>query len=462
MIRSAPVLALALVLATPALAEDRALVIGIDDYTRLNPPFALAQAVGDAHRFAGFLTDRAGFGPGQVTVLTNAAADSDAILQAVIDDLLGKTGPADRIVVYFAGAGTTTGTDGAAVPTLLAHDGERALGTIPLDFFAGLFGQVTDRKITMMIDAGFVGDADMRRGALVRGITGPAGAPADLSAFGAGPGRELWTAAAPGGLAWESSNGGVLTAYVLEGMTGMADDNSDRIVTNDELLAHVSARAGTWCAALARCAEGGLTPDFAGRGSDPAFIPPDLLPQAEAPAATGNAPLTYDAMLAFVAELFAPRNAAGLSIALADGPSIAIGDEVRFEVRSELSGAMVLLDIDTEGNLVQLFPSALAPAEGSAIRAGEVLTVPSGLSANGLPLRVRTTGPAGRGILLALFTEGDAARLTTVLPPGLDAGHLPEAGHHLYAIAQELRRRDDDPDLRLNWSAGWLAYTVVP
>ncbi len=93
-------LALLSLLAAPALAEDRALVIGIDDYTGLPSPVVLGHAVADAQAFAGFLTDRAGFDAMQVTVLTDPTAD--AIMTAVIDELIGRTGPGDRIMLYFA------------------------------------------------------------------------------------------------------------------------------------------------------------------------------------------------------------------------------------------------------------------------------------------------------------------------------------------------------------------------
>lgn len=447
-------------LAPPALAEDRALVIGIDDYTALGRPVVLTQAAADARRFAAFLTASAGFAPGQVTVLTDAEATSDRILGAVVNDLLPLSAPGDRIVLYFAGLGTTVAGRDGALPALVAHEGDTPLGLIGADFLDGLLDQGAGRKVVLVFDTSFT-DAPAPQGAAARALASEAG-PADLAAFGAGEGRDLWVAAAPGQFAMESAEGGVFTGYLLEGMGGIADADGDRIVTNGELAAHLAARSAAFCAALPPCAGTGLAPFAAAPEADPAFLPAHLLPQVADTGTLDTAPLTYDQMLAFVAELFGPTNPAGLELAIDAPLPMPVGTEVRFRATSDLTGALILLDIDTEGRLTRIFPSALAPDEGGVLRAGESVTIPSGMSANGLPLRVRVTGPAGRGILLALFTEGSAADLAQVLPPGLDDGALDEAGQHLFAIAQELLRRDADPAARLGWSAAFLPYEVVP
>ena len=434
-------------LACAAMADDRALVIGIDDYTSLTDPRVLVHAAGDAQRFAAFLTDRAGFTDMQVTVLTDAAATSDGIMNAVIDQLIGQTAPGDRIVLYFAGLGTTT--DG--VPTLIAADGAGALGQLPLDLFDELFDLTSGRAITIVLDTGFAG----------QGRSIGTTAPADFATLGAGNDRIVWTAASPGEGAWESGDGGVFTSFLLEGMGGVADRNGDRIVTNAELAAHLQIRSASWCATL--CVPGTLTPTFAGPGDQPAFIPEDLLPQGGVADLPDAAPLSYEELLAFITDLFGPSNSADLRLQIDMQQPMAIGTPVTFSLTSGQAGAMVLLDIGTDGRLIQVFPSALAPDEGGFIAPGRLVTIPSGASANGLPLQVRVSGPPGRGILLALFTQGGTtADLAAVLPAGLSLDGLPDAGPLLYAVAQNLLQRDADPGQTLNWSATFIPYEVAP
>ncbi len=107
-----------------------------------------------------------------------------------------------------------------------------------------------------------------------------------------------------------------------------------------------------------------------------------------------------------------------------------------------------------------LFPSALAPTEGAEITAGQTITIPSGDSSNGLPLQVNVSGPPGRGILLALFSPLGPEALREVLPAGLDQPG--RAGDLMFALSQELLRRDGDPGTALDWSASYLAYEIVP
>lgn len=448
-------------LGAPLWAEDRALVIGIDDYTRLSSPVVLTQAVADARRFAGFLTERAGFAPGQVTLLTEDKAGSDAILGAVVDELLGRTTDGDRIVFYFAGLGTATpATSGEVVPALVAADGDTDLGLIPADLLDDLFDLAPGRQVTLVLDTGFGGTAGTP-GAAIRNLESASGAPADYAAFGAGPDRDLWAAAAPGQPAWESASGGVMTGLILEGMAGLADADHDAIVTAGELAGHLTARAAGFCAAEPACAATGLTPVTTAGDDRVPFIPADLLPRPGDTTPADAGALDHDQILALLDEMFGQAGGAVLTLGIDAAQPMEVGTRVGFSLSATQTGALVLLDIDTEGRLTQLFPSPLAPDEGDAIAAGTVVQLPQGVSANGLPLRVTAVGPPGRGILLALFSPRGSAELAQVLPPDLRAGALPDAGQALFRIGQDLLRRDADPATSLSWSAAWLTYEIT-
>jgi uncharacterized caspase-like protein len=80
-------------------ARNHALIVGNNDYGQLP---SLRSAVGDAKAMAEVLTSRYAFDPDDVTLLLNA--DRRAILGG-LEDLQGRLGPDDRLLIYYAGHG---------------------------------------------------------------------------------------------------------------------------------------------------------------------------------------------------------------------------------------------------------------------------------------------------------------------------------------------------------------------
>ena len=221
--RYAPTLAIAALLAgtgAPALAEDRALVIGIDGYAELPGALSLPGAVADADRMAALLTEEMGFASGAVTVLRDAEARHDVILSEIIDGLISGTEPGDRVLLYFAGLGTILSEGG---PALLAHDGASVVGQIPLETLEAMFAHIGDREISVVLDAGFAPGAPGSRGQ-------------GHEIGGLGPDLTLWSAAEPGQSVWESANGGAFTrAWASAARDGASDADGDKANTEAEL-----------------------------------------------------------------------------------------------------------------------------------------------------------------------------------------------------------------------------------
>ncbi|OYX42607.1 MAG: hypothetical protein B7Z02_11475 [Rhodobacterales bacterium 32-67-9] len=486
MIRRAALSVLAALAATPALAGDRAVVVGIDAYPDLALARPLTGARADAERFRDFLTGEMGFDASEVTLLTDAAATSSAIMAAIIDRLVAETAAGDRAVFYFAGLGSRlAGPGGGINEVLLAHDAPSVLGNIPRDALAEIFDLLADQQVTVIVDASFRADARDLAGSLAAGRSlrldtadrAEAGAgPATDAPFGAGStGRAVWNAAAPGQFAWESGGQGVFTQGLIDGIgSGAADANGNGTITNAELLTFLRDRSDGWCAATADCtADGaGLTPNFAGPLQDLALRAPAPAPSAapvpeDRPLPTSTlAPKDLDLTdtLGFVTDLFTPSNAAHLRIGLSEVGPLKIGETVRFSVTAERPGTLVLLDINPRGELAQIFPSSLSATGTTRLEAGETLTIPNGKGKSGAPLEIRVTEPHGKGFLLGLFIEDDLARLTAILPENLAGGPVPNAGQYLYEIAQDLLRLQADgagtaaPD----WSATYLPYEILP
>lgn len=454
----AAVIALAVLAAGIASAEDRALLIGIDDYSNLDGSPALTGAASDVERMAEVLTGRLGFDEHQLTKLTNAEATAEAIMSTLIDELVGETEAGDRVLFYFAGLGTTL-SSGASV--LLAHDGHSVLGEIPLATISDLLAIIDDREVHVVIDASFDGGVPGARGLAALG----AEARVDMSGA-----TTAWFAAGPGQFAWETAGGGVFTSAFADAiLSRSADVDQDGALTAGELSAHLDARLTEWCDDAGQClaTARGLSPRFEGRAE--AVIHTVAVPPSDAPKAIpgpiipdDDAPSNFRETLGFVTDLFAPSNEAGLTLAISGGDRIAIGDFVTFTVSAERPGALVLLDVDPAGALAQVYPSRLSAEGATGITPGRPLTLPSALGTNGKPLRIRVTEPSGQGVLLALFIEGDLPELTALLPAGLDGGALPNAGQSLFEISQRLLALDADPDSGVAWSATYLPYRIVP
>jgi metacaspase-1 len=477
--------ALAIALTGPALA-DRAVVVGIDSYPGLDLPRSLTGAAADARRFGEALVTRAGFAEDEVTLLTNDAATAEAIMRAVIDNLISGTGPGERAVFYFSGLGTYHPFGGGgAREVLLARDAPEVLGSVPGDALAEILDLLDGRDVTVVIDASFHTDSSVLPGTIAAGRSlrlgglggglSPDSAPL-RPAFGTGTAsRAVWTASAPDQVAWETAGRGVFTEAFLDGLAGAADRNGNGTMTNAELLTFVRTRLAAWCDSSADCTaeSGALTPVFEGPLQDPvlgaARIEPEETATIHAPrplpvSTDTGAPPGLAETLGFVTDLFTPSNAARLRLDISmDGP-LRLGDRVRFSATSERAGTLVLLDVNPRGELAQIFPSRLAPGAMTRIAAGETLMVPNGIGAGGAPVEVRVTEPAGKGFLLALLIEGDLPDLTAVLPENLDGGPVPNAGRYLYEIAQDLLRlqASGSGSTAVDWSATYLPYEILP
>ncbi|MXQ09742.1 DUF4384 domain-containing protein [Alphaproteobacteria bacterium GH1-50] len=428
---------------------DRALVVGIDDYDAVAGASRLTGAVADAGRIEALLVERLGFAAGDIVVLTDGRASYDAILTSLIDHLISGTTAGDRVVLYFAGHGTTT-RDGQ--PALVAHDGDSVLGRIPLTTLDEMLGVIPDRDITVILDTGFHGGGAGTRGF---GSDAPTG-PVVLSSVDMG-----WIASDGALPAAETPGAGLLTAALAEGVSGAADADGDGGISGGELTRFAETHMGEACAALDSCAEVA----FVSLGRDDATVArmpaspvsevdlSPLLPDDGAPAG-------YMETLGFVTDLFAPSNDARLTLSIVGGEALTVGETVTFSATSERAGALLLLDVDPTGALSQIYPSVLSPAEGSRIEPGAPLRIPNAVGASGAPLLMRVTEPAGQGVLLGVFIEGDLEDLTPLLPAGLDGGGVSNASQSLFELSQTLLARAADPDAPVAWSATYLPYRI--
>jgi hypothetical protein len=291
--------------------------------------------------------------------------------------------------------------------------------------------------------------------------------------------HKVWAAAAPEQYAWEANGQGIFTKLFLEGLRDRkADRNGNGVITSAELLDHTRTGARAFCSGSSACIETGkgFTPDYEGSPDDVVMtyrtasqsaenteIQPPYLEEEDGGSqqqATETPDTSNDAVT--LGDLLGAGNEANLQLSIVNGTHLKLGDQIQFQARTNRRGTLVIFDLNPEGKLHQLSPSAISPVGVEHVPAGEVLTIPAGLGPNGLPLALQVVPPTGSGQLVALLIEGDNVDLQTVLGQNLTGAPIPNARGFLASLAERLRRMqaDNGTNRARSWSTTYLTYTI--
>ena len=463
-------------------AGRRALLIGIDAYQSVSP---LNGPVNDANDMAAFLVERAGFQQSDLRILLNAEATRDNILAEIEAWLIKGTKPGDDVLLYFSGHGfqqpdldgdETDNLDETLVPVdVRVDEGRMVRGMITDDDIALLLDRLADRRTYVVVDACHSGtstravlDGDSWRytktprlpdGAPLRiaGTRGVSGTvqKAESVVQSAHSNMVVWTAVRADQKALVDRDavdraGSVFTRRLLTGARdGKADQDRDGIVTMTELHQYLLSESASYCERYPGDCRHGLTPQLqvaSAQLQDPAFESP-------------NGALPNSAVLAKDL-LVQPAPAAGGTVRLniRPGSRLAIGEVLSIVVESDRSGYLTLLDIDAAGRLVQIFPNEPSLRGGipARITPGRAVTLP-GQQAG---FEFQTTPPAGRGLLVAVVSDGsDHLAALTSRHKDLSVVLSPEA--YLVEISEALRTAPTPGTDPAGWSIATLEYEVV-
>lgn len=428
-------LALMLATASPAMA-DRALIVGIDAHRDGGPSAAAA----DAARMHVLLTGAMGFRDAEVKILLGR----DATRRAILDGLAGwldESRPGERAVFAYAGSEAPDGS-------LLADDG----GALARGEIAAALAGLGGRQVTAIIDA-------RPPEAGTRAIRVEASGPRETDPPAAGGDILTWRASSPPQAAAVDEGRGVFTTAFADGIeTGEADLNRNGVISNQELLAFVRARSAAWCAFHAALCRSGLTPTLDGPAA--ATRVAATLPAAAASPARprpGDAINAGATTPAKILDVIGASAATDVTVEQIPPSPVRLGTRnIRFRVASPRDGFLVLLSVSSDGELVQLFPSALSDrhAKDGRIRAGSPIVVPD----PSYGIRFDATSLT-RGTILALVASGPldlprhfSTRRIEVIPQAEVNGQvLPE-------LAQSLSR----PGRAVERSIATLPYEIVP
>ncbi len=283
-----------------ASAENRALIIGIDDYSDAKLKFAKPGAAAhDIKAIHGLLTTKLGYASPQVRVLIDQAATRQAILGSIADWLVAGSKPGEQVYIYFAGHGyfhpdqngdEKDKLDEAIVPydASVVPGGATPVinGLITDDDLSAALAALEGRHVTIVLDtshsgrvtrstgggagAGFIARAPQITGATRRIVIEPKvkAQKAEGGYIEYTPKRgsvTVWSAVSPSQVALIDASGtvphGVFTSFYVEGLgQGKADQNGNGTVSNAELLAYLNLRSKAYCRAHTAQCEMGLTP----------------------------------------------------------------------------------------------------------------------------------------------------------------------------------------------------------
>jgi uncharacterized caspase-like protein len=251
--RTGPAVAAPTPPAGPKISSRWAVVVGVGEYDHRTIP-RLRFARRDAEAMYQFLTTQGGYPKDNVILLTDATAQKPTLLnikRALGDFLARRAGRDDMVLIYFAGHGApevdAAGNEADGLSKyLIPRDGDPdSLYTtaLPMDEIQRIFSRVAAERIVMLLDTCYSGTAGGRT--FARASTRATGINDQfLDRLTRSRGRVIITASGPNEVALELPDlgHGVFTYFVLEGLRGKADRNSDGLVTVSELYEYVEGQ----------------------------------------------------------------------------------------------------------------------------------------------------------------------------------------------------------------------------
>ena len=158
-------------------------------------------------------------------------------------------------------------------------------------------------------------------------------------------------------------------------------------------------------------------------------------------------------------------NPAGLTLEIVPGPQVKIGQNVWFRASAAKPGYLVLIDVDPNGKLTQIYPnleSLRIPAggdgESNRLRPGRAVSVPDPASpiAN---FEFVVEPPAGPGLVVGLLSPHPVQHVDLPETPVAKLG-TPEAIDFIFNQARALRIVSERGLIDPQWSLAAAPYEI--
>lgn len=468
-------LILAVCCVSMASAADRALLIGIDRYPKVKP---LVGSVNDLRNMQRFALDTLGYQPDQIQVLLDGEATRVGILNAFDHWLIDGSQSGDRVLFYYSGHGyqmpdrngdEADGLDETLVSVDTEPDGQDGFrNMISDDELDARFSRLTGRHTTVIIDS-------CHSGTVTRSLLGP-GSPQFRKTLDPGSSRSahdfskaladhrneesllkgnqqrvVWSAVAAAQVALVDEEvqprGGVFTRRFLAGLRDRrADRNGNGEVSYAELLDYVRQESAAYCQRRSRDCPLGLTPtleiDAAYQGQPAFAFVSQAMPTPE-----------------LASELLAHNNSLQAQLEILPGPVFHLGEIMQIKVTSPRDAYLVVLDLDAQGQVMQIFPNEFSDKaqKGHRIAAHRPIVIPDAYY--GFQFRARE--PIGRGQLLAILSE-DPIPVDQVLASHKDLEVIARPDRYLEALSEPLRHpwTGDQFNRQVSWSLIKADYEI--
>jgi secreted trypsin-like serine protease len=157
-----------------------------------------------------------------------------------------------------------------------------------------------------------------------------------------------------------------------------------------------------------------------------------------------------------------------VEITIPAGQKVVLNGQYRIDVKSAISGRLILIDIDANQNVTQIFPNKYTMSdEVQRVKAGQSLTIPSADGSWGF-ISFKPVEPTGAGKLLAIVVPDDFPLKTTVANSSKLQSRgfepVPPAGYFMNVIQQILETLSLPRASQSNFEGwGWseLDYEIV-
>lgn len=489
-----PILACLVSLAAPAytLAENRALLIGIDDY-QVAPQ--LVGSKDDVEHIRQFIQEVWRYRPEQIRTLTDGQATYQNILAEFDNWLIAGSRPGDHVLFFYSGHGSflkdnngdeKDGNDETLVAVEATSDGK---GQIRDDEIQSRFRKLAGRQVMFIADSCHSGT--VTRSAFPKAnprikrvffngkpiskpLSRAVGSPEPSSDFAEQSGSIIaYSAVSPSQVALVDSEnqGGVFTNRFIKAIRDKAaDSDNDGKVTHAEVLDYTRRESQAYCDThREECESGKLTPQI--------DIPPKLL-AADVSGGQVPPPPTPDGTMQVIG-ILDNDNTAQLQTQMLPGTSLRLGETIQFKITSQRKGYLFALDINSAGQLTVIFPNEFTEKSNlkGIIEAGQTFTIPD--AGYGHNFSFVAQEPKGKGILLTLLVEEENEALVqdfrkqlpspqrgigAVQPSNFGEEKLPaQVQSTLEELYQRLRQTITDPDgvgRPVKWSIVKTEYTI--